>query len=821
MSTTSPPVVARGTHARTDHGPMSHAQIMEALTGLLLGMFVSMLSSTIVINALPRIITQLHGTQSDYTWVVTASLLATTASTPLWGKLADMVSKKVLVQTALVIFAVASVGAGLSQNVGMMIAFRVLQGFGTGGLAALGQIIMAAMIAPRERGRYSGYIGATIAVATVAGPLIGGSIVDASWLGWRWCFYVGVPVAVLALIVVQRTLWLPIAKRKVTVDWAGAFFVTAAVSLLMLWVTFAGTKYEWISWQTWAMTGGAALLGLIFVLVETKAREPIIPLCLFRNQTITLTSLASLFVGVGMFAGTIFLSQYFQLARGKSPTMSGLMTLPLIVGLALSSTVSGQVITRTGRWKGWLVSGAALLTAGLGLLGTIRVDTPYDRVAVFMALIGIGVGMMMQNLVLATQNQVALADLGSASSTVAFSRSLGGAIGVSALGAMLGHRVTHYMTEGLTAIGVKPAGSSSGSIPDIATLPAPIRTVVENAYGHGVGDVYLYAAPLALLALLIVLFIKEVPLGRSSGLQRVPGVSGGPQTASAEVFAPQPELALAGVGAVVRPQQLGSLASVGDDPDRGQTIHGQVRDPEGTAVANATLTLISLSGQQLSRAVSHADGVYTLPTPDSGSYVLIAAAGGHLPEACTVDVDGEPLAYDVVLTGNGGLAGVVTSAADTRPVEGALVVVTDVRGEVLGAGTTCDDGSFAFCELPTGTFMVSVNATGFQTAAHLVQVSGPGTTRMDLALRAGAHLEGVARTANHRPVADARVTLVDAAGSVVGTATTGPNGAYAFTELDAGDYSLIASGYPPVATALTIEGRGAHSCDVELGHPAG
>ena len=800
---------------------MSHAQIMEALTGLLLGMFVSMLSSTIVINALPRIITQLHGTQSDYTWVVTASLLATTAATPLWGKLADMVSKKVLVQTALVIFAIASVGAGLSQNVGMMIAFRVLQGFGTGGLAALGQIIMAAMIAPRERGRYSGYIGATIAVATVAGPLIGGTIVDTSWLGWRWCFYVGVPIAVLALIVVQRTLWLPVVKRKVTVDWAGAFFVTAAVCLLMLWVTFAGTTYEWISWQTWSMTGGAVLLGLIFVLVESKSREPIIPLRLFRNRTITLTSIASLFVGVGLYAGTIFLSQYFQLARGESPTMSGVMTIPLIAGMALSSTISGQVITRTGRWKGWLVSGAVLLTAGLGLLGTIRVETSYPHLAIFMALIGIGVGMMMQNLVLATQNQVALKDLGSASSTVAFSRSLGGAIGVTALGALLGNRITHYMTEGLTALGVKPTGSSTGTLPDLATLPAPIRGIVEGAYAHGVADVYLCAAPMALVAFLIVLFIKEVPLGRTSGLQRVPGVGSGPQADSTEVVAPQPELVLAGVGAVARPPRLSSSTPVSDVAERGQTVHGKVRGPEGAVVANATLTLISLSGQQLARAVSHVDGAYTLPTPGSGSYVLIAAADGHLPEACTVDVDGEPLAYDVVLTGNGGLAGIVTSAADTRPIEGALVVVTDVRGEVLGAGTTGGDGSFAFCELPTGTFTVSVNAAGFRTAAHLIGVDGPGTTRMDITLRTGAHLAGVARTANHRPFADARVTLVDAAGSVVGTATTGPNGAYAFTDLDAGDYSLIATGYPPVATALTIEGRGAHSCDVELGHPAG
>lgn len=337
---------------------MTHRQIMEALSGLLLGMFVAILSSTIVSNALPEIIHDLDGGQSAYTWVVTASLLAMTATTPLWGKLSDLFSKKLLVQFALVIYVAGSVVAGLSQNTGMLIACRVVQGIGVGGLSALAQIVMAAMISPRERGRYSGYLGATFAVATVGGPLLGGVITDTDWLGWRWCFYVGVPFAIIALIVLQKTLKLPVVKREgVKVDWAGAFFISAAVSLLLVWVTLAGDKYDWMSWQTAAMVGGAVVLGAIFVFVETKAKEPIIPLRLFRNKTITLASLASLFVGVAMFSGTVFFSQYFQLARGESPTMSGVLTIPMIGGLFISSTVSGQVITKTGRWKSWLVAG--------------------------------------------------------------------------------------------------------------------------------------------------------------------------------------------------------------------------------------------------------------------------------------------------------------------------------------------------------------------------------------------------------------------------------------------------------------------------------
>ncbi|MEU6310252.1 MDR family MFS transporter [Streptomyces sp. NPDC047014] len=497
--------------------PMTHPQIMKALSGLMLGMFVAILSSTIVSNALPQIISDLGGTQSSYTWVVTAALLSMTAATPLWGKLSDLFSKKLLVQISLVIYVLGSVVAGLSQNTGTLIACRVVQGIGVGGLSALAQIVMAAMISPRERGRYSGYLGAVFAVATVGGPLLGGVITDTDWLGWRWCFYVGVPFAIIALIVLQRTLHLPVVRRDVKVDWLGAFLISGAVSLLLIWVTQAGDSYEWISWQTWAMTGGAVVLGLLFVLVESRASDPIIPLRLFRNKTITLASAASLFVGIAMFSGTVFFSQFFQLARGESPTMSGILTIPMIGGLFVSSTVSGQVITKTGRWKAWLVAGGVLLSAGMGLLGTLRYDTPYWHIAIYMALTGLGLGMMMQNLVLATQNQVAPEDLGAASSVVTFFRSLGGAMGVSALGAVMAHRVTHYVQEGLAALGPKAAalghgGTAGGGIPDLDKLPAPFREVIESAYGHGVGDVFLYAAPFTVLGLVLVLFIKEVAL---------------------------------------------------------------------------------------------------------------------------------------------------------------------------------------------------------------------------------------------------------------------------------------------------------------------
>ncbi|MFJ1896798.1 MULTISPECIES: MFS transporter [unclassified Streptomyces] len=836
MATTTPTGV-RGGHAKhgghdsSDGTPMTHRQIMEALTGLLLGMFVAILSSTVVSNALPEIISDLGGSQSSYTWVVTASLLAMTATTPLWGKLSDLFSKKLLVQIALIIYVLGSVVAGLSTSSGMLIACRVVQGIGVGGLSALAQIVMAAMIAPRERGRYSGYLGAVFAVATVGGPLLGGVITDTSWMGWRWCFYVGVPFAVIALIVLQKTLKLPVVKREVKVDWTGAFFISAAVSLLLLWVTFAGDKYNWMSWQTGVMLAGSLVLALLFVFTESRASEPIIPLRLFRNRTITLASLASLFVGIGMFAGTVFFSQYFQLARGKSPTMSGVMTIPMITGLFLSSTVSGQIITKTGRWKVWLVSGGFLLTAGLGMLGTIRYDTTYWHIAVYMFVMGLGIGMMMQNLVLATQNQVDPKDLGSASSVVTFFRSLGGAIGVSALGAVLANRVTHYVKDGLTDLGPQGAsmGTGGGGIPNLDTLPAPLRTVVEAAYGHGVGDVFLYAAPAALLAFLITIFIKEVAL-RTNAANDAPAPA---EAATAEAAAPADAAVLAGVpsgSAAPVSEVSGGTAGVTSSADtlqaapvataQGTAVRGVVRGAEGAPVGHAAVTLISLGGRQLGISAAQADGSYGLDAPGAGSYVLIASADGFQPQASTVVVGDEPLTYDILLAGTSGLAGTVRSAEGGAPVEGAMIIVTDVRGDVLATGKSGEAGEFAFGELVPGSVTVAVNAAGFRPMALPVEVGGQGVTRVDAALRAGALVQGVVRAGSAlRPLPDARVTLIDAAGNVIANSTTGEDGAYAFTDLDAGEYSVIATGYPPVAGALTVAGHGVDGHDIELAHP--
>lgn len=502
-----PPSAGQGTQ-------MTHKEILEALSGLLLALFVAMLSSTVVSNALPRIVADLEGTESGYTWIVVATLLTTTATTPIWGKLADLFSKKVLVQSALVIFAAGSVMAGLSQSMGVLIAARAVQGVGAGGLTALVQVVIATIVSPRERGRYSGYLGAVFAVATVSGPLLGGLIVDTSWLGWRWCFYVGLPVAVLAFAVLQKTLRLKTVRRDdVSIDYLGAALIAGGVSVLLIWVSLAGSHFDWASGTTAAMVGLGVALLVAAVITELTVKEPIIPMRLFRDRTTSLATFASIMVGVAMFGSTVFLSQYFQIARGMSPTRAGLMTIAMVGGLLFSSIVSGRLITARGRWKKYLVGGMVLVIVGMALLSTIERDTPLAVVGTYMAVLGIGMGATMQNLVLSVQNNTAQADMGAASSLVAFFRTMGGAIGVSALGTALSHRVSAGVTSGLQQLGIAPPSEGgSTSIPDMSTLPAPVRLVVEHAFGDATGHIFLLATPFAALALVAVLFIREVPL---------------------------------------------------------------------------------------------------------------------------------------------------------------------------------------------------------------------------------------------------------------------------------------------------------------------
>ena len=447
-----------------------------------------------------------------------------------------------LYQLAIVIFVLATAAAGFSTNPEMLIAFRAVQGIGAGGLAALSQVLMADIISPRERGRYMGLFGGVMALATIGGPLLGGVITDA-W-GWRWNFFVSLPVAIVALILVQATLHVPARPPKKTrIDYVGIVLLSVAVSLLLIWVTNAGTTVtgdwadlannnDWWSLNTILMVGGSILATVLFIVVELRSAEPLIPLSLFRNRTFTLSVIASIATGIAMFGASVFLSQYMQLARGATPTEAGLMTIPMIGGLLLSSIGVGALVTKYGTWKPYLVVGSVLLIAGAALLSTIHYDTDFFLVSVYMFLLGAGVGMTMQNLVLVVQNTTRPEEIGVASSGVTFFRSLGGTIGVSVMGAALAARVIDLVAErkdditaAIMSLGDKAQYWSdqlqSGALPKVAEMPEALRVVFEDIYANGISHSFLIAVPFAVVSLLAIVFLPNKSLTTMTTTERI------------------------------------------------------------------------------------------------------------------------------------------------------------------------------------------------------------------------------------------------------------------------------------------------------------
>jgi len=547
---------------------MRPRQVIEAISGLMAAMFVVLISSTIVATSMPRIISDLHGTESDYTWVVTATFLAMTVTTPIWGKLADIFNRKLLLQIALVLFVVASAAAGLAgwvgdwwgiSGAGWLIGWRFVQGAGVGGLMSLGQVVIADIVSPRERGRYMGIMGAVMAVGQIGGPLLGGLITDS--IGWEWNFFVCVPIAVVALILLQATLHLKRHPRKVSVDYLGGVLIAAGMSLLLVWISLGGHEstggFAWDSGTSLVLGTIACVLTLGAVLWELfGTKEPIIPLRFFAQRTFALASVASVAVGVTMFGTSVFLSQYLQYARGLTPTDSGLATIPMVIGTMVSSVGLGQLISRTGRWKPFVIGGAVVLTGGLALMGTIHYDTSIWLVWVYMFLLGIGTGALMQNLVLVTQNSLPATALGAGSGAVTFFRSLGGTVGIAILGSVLGSTITTKLSDGMSKLFGAPLPASgedpqawlaahpealqvlqqnpecadtlqslsaakSGEVPDIASMCEPVRTVVEGAYGDSIAMLFLLVVPLAVISILCAIFLPNKSLSRKTAAQQI------------------------------------------------------------------------------------------------------------------------------------------------------------------------------------------------------------------------------------------------------------------------------------------------------------
>jgi EmrB/QacA subfamily drug resistance transporter len=494
------------------HSERSHREILVVFGALMLGMLLAALDQTIVSTALPTIVGDLHGLQ-HLSWVVTAYLVASTVTTPLYGKLSDLVGRKPVFLGAITIFLIGSLLAGASQSMLQLVVFRFVQGAGAGGLMTLAMTIIADIVPPRQRGRYQGYLGALFAVSSVVGPLLGGFITDN--LSWRWVFYVNLPVGLLALVVISAVLHLPHRRVQHTIDWLGAALLTSGVSALLLAITWGGTQYPWKSSQVLGLAVAGLIVLAAFVAVEKRASEPVLPLQMFRNRVVLFGALASGVVGLAMFAGLVYLPLFMQVVQHRSATNSGLQLLPLMGGMLVTTVVVGRRITHTGKYKRYPVAGSIVMGVGLLLMSTMGPDTPQWQTSTYMVLLGAGLGACMQVLVLAVQNAVQREELGTATGLTSFLRSMGGSLGVALGGTVLGNRLAHHLVTYLPA-GVHLSADSLRGRPDqIAQLPQVVRGPVVESFARAIDDVFLVGLPFAAVALLLILAMRELPLADS------------------------------------------------------------------------------------------------------------------------------------------------------------------------------------------------------------------------------------------------------------------------------------------------------------------
>jgi EmrB/QacA subfamily drug resistance transporter len=521
--------------AAPDHTPVSfsHRQIQIIMIGLMSGMLLAALDGSIVGTALPRIVSDLGGL-NHLAWVVTAYLLASTAVTPLWGKISDLYGRRLVFQITIIVFLVGSMLCGLAQDMPQLIAFRAVQGIGGGGLMAIAFAVMGDVIPARERGRYQGYMAGVFGTSSVAGPLLGGWITDS--LSWRWIFYINLPIGIAALVVTSLALKMPVVKRNHRIDYLGASAIVAATTSLLLYLNWAGEHFGWSHPSALAFVAAFVLLTIAFVFIELRAEEPIIPMHLFRNKIFSVGNAFGFLIGSALFGGAIYLPLYFQTVHGMSPTQSGLAMLPMMGGMFSMSIISGQLLSRTGRYKIYPIIGSAILALAFFLLSTIAVDSPYWLIAIYAFLFGTGLGLSMMTIVTPIQNAVEMRDMGVASSATTFGRSLGGAIGAALFGAIMTSRLAHYLADDLADVAGSGTHAGEVNINDvqaIQNLAEPIKTEVLTAYTSAITDIYLYALPIIIVAFVIVLFLKEIPLRTSNG-----PVAASPATTDSEDVTP-------------------------------------------------------------------------------------------------------------------------------------------------------------------------------------------------------------------------------------------------------------------------------------------
>jgi EmrB/QacA subfamily drug resistance transporter len=501
------PVPASGADAAA-----AKREIKVVLPGLMLAILLAMLDQLIVGTALPRIVGDLGGV-AHLSWVVTAYVLASTVTTPLYGKLGDLYGRKKLFLTSIVIFLAGSALSGLAQSMTQLIGFRALQGLGAGGLMVGAISILGELVSPRERGKYMGYIMAVMMIATIGGPLAGGFITDT--FSWRWVFYINLPIGGVAFVYLARVLRLPPTRTEHKIDYLGAGLLGLAATAIVLVSTWGGTEFSWGSGRIIGLCVLALAATVAFVLVEGRAAEPILPLHLFRNRNFSLVAALSFLVGLAMFGAITFLPLYQQTVQGASPTVSGLLLTPMMVGVMVTSIIAGQITTRTGRYKALPILGSAGMGAGMYLLSMLGVGTTRVTSGLFFVVLGLGMGLLMQITSLMAQNSVELKDIGVASSSRLFFQQIGGSIGVSVFGAIFASRLTDVLSAKLPGAHLNAPGGQIDPA-TVARLPVVVRHDVFFAIAHAIDGVFIWALPAMVLAFVVALFIKEIPLRGSA-----------------------------------------------------------------------------------------------------------------------------------------------------------------------------------------------------------------------------------------------------------------------------------------------------------------
>lgn len=849
-NSTDQPVETRVSEPAEELQWLSHRQVLTILSGLLLGIFLAALDQNIVSVAIVKIANSLHGFDQQ-AWATTAYLITATISTPLYGKLADIYGRKPFYLIAIAVFVIGSAACTFATSMYELAGFRAFQGLGAGGLMSLALTIIGDVVPPRERVRYQGYFMIAFGSATVLGPVLGGLLSDYEQLGgidgWRWIFLVNVPVGIIALLVVAKVLNVPHKRHSHRIDWFGAVALTTCVVPLLI-VAEQGRSWGWGSTAA-VICYAIAAFGLVFFLfVEYVMKDAaLIPLRLFKNSTFSVSIAGSAIVGVAMFGGLTMVPQYFQVVRGFSPTKAGLLMLPLMIGLMVSSQICGRITKSTGRYKILPVVGTFVIAVGAALFAQIHYDSALWQPMVYELVIGFGLGSCMQTLIIAAQNAGPRADMGVSTAAATFFRQIGGTLGVAVFLTVLFNLLPHKiidafggsLPEGFDADQLSHLQSNTSGLAD---MPAALEVPILTGFTDSMRGVFYVAAGVALLACVVLMFMKEIPL-QGDPTRTAPKDAGDPSSNAADpspiaaesVVAaaerstePERELLAAGRHALASANghadnevaakrlPMVSVMTGAGDFGSGEVVDGRVRRQDGRGVVGAVVTLVDNGGRQVGRGVCGPDGGFVVGGVNgAGSYVLIVSAEGYRPQAVGVGVGSGVV--DVVLVGSGELGGVVRSMGGVGVVVGGVVTLADARGEVVGSVVSGDDGGFAFGGVDVGVYTLVASAVGMCPVAVVVTMPESGVLVRDVELVSAVVLVGSVCAAGGRAVEDALVSVQDESGVVVAVTRSDESGQYVVAGLPIGEYRVTVSGYPAVTGRVVLSsGKVAHA--VVLGH---